>query len=348
MPIKKFNLRYFILREYYRWEDKFNSWKISRHKKVLRKRYADSRVLIENVPNVYIHNYGYEWGYLASIKNDFSFNWVDDPAMADAVVFITVVDESLNLENKDIYIFYTEPKVYTKVHFNRLSSNFFEKNRVAVITHHPDPAYFLTPTGPFKFIRSIIYTPSLHGATAQDLNAIDGRSRNKKVFTITSALSGIAGNNNKKIFIEKLIERELDLDVYGRFSRAAFSIKNYIGTCSYKYRLLGQYKYNLILENSPEEDWYITEKIYDALLCGCMPIFHGSRRIYELFPAQWFYHLPSFEDHELDKLEEFIKTDAYLAVANQRKEIAEHIDKNFLFLSAIDKAVNHRLIEFTI
>ena len=345
---KKLNLRYTLLREYFRWVDKFNNWNLKRRKARLVKCHQVARTFRAKIPNVYIHNYGYEWIYLSSIKKSFEFNWVDSPATADTVIFITVVDEGLNLENKNIYIFYTEPEVYTKVHFNKLSRNFFEKNRVTVITHHPDPSYFLTPTGHFKFIRSIIYTPFLHGATAQDMSAIDGCNRNKKVFTITSALSGIAGNDNKKKCIEKLIERGSELDVYGRFSRAAFSVKNYRGTCAYKYRLLGQYKYNLILENSPEEDWYVTEKIYDALLCGCMPIFHGSRRIYELFPQEWFYHLPSFEDDELAKLEEFMNTDAYLTVANHRKEIAEYVDKNFSFLSAIDKAVNHRLFEFTI
>jgi len=345
---KKFNLRYTFLREYFRWVDKLSNWNLKRRKTGLAKRHQTGRTFRADIPNVYIHNYGYEWIHLSSIQKSFEFNWVDDPAIADAVVFITIVDEGLNLENKNIFIFYTEPEVYTKVHFNKLSHNFFKKNRVTVITHHPDPAYFLTPTGPFKFIRSIIYTPFLHGAIARDLSSIDGRSRNKKVFTITSALSGIAGNDNKKKYIEKLIERGSELDVYGRFSRAAYSVKNYRGTCAYKYKLLSKYRYNLILENSPDEDWYVTEKIYDALLCGCMPIFHGSRRIYELFPAKWFYHLPSFEDHELDRLEEFMKTDAYLIVANNRKEIADYIDKNFSFFSAIDKVVNHRLVEFTI
>lgn len=341
MSKKKFNLRYFLLREFYRWEDKFNGWRIHRHKQVLRKRYERNRVLLEKVPNIYIHNYGYEWVYQSSIQDKFLFNLVTDPEKSDAIIFQTKVDESLKLKNKDIYLFYGEPKIYTQVHFNNLSQNFFDDNRVTVISHHPSPLYFLDRVGPYKFIRAILHNPYFHAATAEDLSAMDGKIRKKTMFTITSALAGIEANDNKKKYIEKLIERGCEIDLFGRFSRAAFSVKNYRGTCAYKYKLLGQYKYNLILENTPDEDWWISEKIYDALLCGCMPIYHGSNKIFEVLPSEWFYYLPNFEDSELQKMEEFIKTDAYLIISSNRKEIADFIDKNFSFFSAIEKIVNH-------
>jgi hypothetical protein len=342
-----FSINYTLFREYYRWLDNLNNWRLKRRKRLLVKRHK-AKTLISEVPNVYIHGYGYEWLYLSSLRQSFDFNLVNDPELADAIVFQSLVDEGLPLKDKDIYLFYGEPRVYSSLHFNKLPQDFFINNRVTVISHHPDPSYFLTPTGPFKFIRSVLYPPFLHGATEQDLALADGKKRRKKIFTITSALSGIAGNDNKKKCIEKFIDRDNGLDVFGRFSRAAFSVKNYRGACTYKFRLLGQYKFNLILENSPEEDWYITEKIYDSLLCGCMPIFHGSDKVRELLPSKWFYHLPSFDDDELDKLEEFMKTDAYLEVANNRKEIAKFIDENFSFYSAIGKVVNHQPLRYLI
>lgn len=343
----KFSIRYTLFRECYRWLDKFDNWRLKRSKASLVKCHK-SKIGDPNLPNVYIHRYGYEWLYLSSLRRSFNFNLVTDPLLADAVVFQSLVDENLPLKDKDVYLFYGEPKVYSSLHFNKLSEDFFRNNRVTVISHHPDPSYFLTPTGPFKFIRSALYPPFLHGATEQDLVDADGNDRRKKIITITSALSGISGNDNKKKFIEKFIARDKELNVFGRFSRAASSVKNYRGTCAYKYRLLIQYRFNLILENSPEEEWYITEKIYDSLLCGCMPIFHGSDKVRELLPPEWFYHLPSFEDEELDKLEEFMKTDAYLEVANNRKEIANFIDQNFSFYSAIEKVVNHVPLKYLI
>jgi hypothetical protein len=342
-----FNIRYTLFREFYRWLDKLNNWRLKSSKHALVRKHK-AKASNYKVPNVYIHKYGFEWLYLSSLRQSFDFNLVTDPLLADAIVFQSLVDESLPLKDKDIYLFYGEPKVYTGLHFNKLSQDFFKNNRVTVISHHADPSYFLTPTGPFKFIRSVLYPPFLHGATEQDLVMVDGMKRRKKIFTITSALSGIAGNDKKKEFIEKFITKEKGLDVFGRFSRAAFSLKNYRGICAYKYRLLGQYKFNLILENSPEEEWYITEKIYDSLLCGCMPIFHGSDKVRELLPPGWFYHLPSFEDDELEKLKEFMKTDAYLEVANNRKEIANFIDQNFSFYAAIERVVNHIPLKYSI
>lgn len=341
MSEKKFNLRYSLLREYYRWEDKFNNWRVGRYKNQLRKRYSSNAKHIDGVPNVYIHNYGYEWVYLSSTRDKFLFNLVNDPNKADAIIFQTKVDESLNLENKDIYLFYGEPKIYTKVHFNALTQKFFDSNRVTVISHHPEASLFLDKSGPYKFIRSILHNPYFHSATPKELRAMDGKARNKTMFTITSALAGIEANDNKKKYIEKLINRGCEIDLFGRFSRAAFSVKSYRGTCTYKYKLLAKYKYNFILENTPDEDWWISEKIYDALICGCMPIYHGSKKIFEVLPAEWFYYLPNFEDEELIKLEAFIKTDAYLAISKNRQEISDYIDQNFSFFSAIERVVNN-------
>jgi len=345
---KKIDLRYTLLRECYRWVDKLNNWRIKRKKSTLIKSHEVILVEKSQRPKVYVHDYGPEWLYLSSLRRSFSFDLVFEPDQADIVVFLSLVDERLNLQKKEIFFFYGEPSIYSKLHFAHLSPSFFNANRVTVISHHPSPEYFLSPTGPFQFIRAALYPPFLHGATAEQLDELDNSPRLKKIFTITSALSGISGNDNKKKNIEKLAQRDAQLDVYGRFSRAAYSIKNYRGPCAYKYRLLGQYKYNLILENSPEEEWYITEKVYDALLCGCMPIFHGSDKIYDLLPAEWFYHLPSFEDDDLDKLDKFMNSDAYLLVANNRKQIADYIDRHFSFYAAIEKVASHLPLEFCI
>ena len=102
---KNFNLRYTFLREYFRWVDKLSNWNQKRRKARLVKCHQIARNFRAKIPNVYIHNYGYEWIYLSSIQKSFDFNWVDDPKIADTVVYITVVDESLNLENKNIFIF---------------------------------------------------------------------------------------------------------------------------------------------------------------------------------------------------------------------------------------------------
>jgi len=42
----------------------------------------------------------------------------------------------------------------------------------------------------------------------------------------------------------------------------------------------------------------------------------------------------------VEKLNDFLKTDAYLRVANNQIEIAQFINKNFSFYAAIENIVN--------
>ena len=136
-----------------------------------------------------------------------------------------------------------------------------------------------------------------------------------------------------------------NFDLYGRFSRDVFTLPNYRGLCAFKYKLLARYRYNLVIENSPSELGYITEKIFDALICGCMPIFHGTDKVFEILPKEWFYYLPSLDNDELNKLNNFLKTDAYLRVAKHRKEIADFIDKNYSFYSMVEKFLSNEPIQ---
>ena len=340
-------IHYSIARECYRWLNKFNDYKVERLNNSLRERYI-SENRGKKLKKVYIDRLGYEWFYTSAINTNFSYELVDTPEEADLVVFLVIVREELNIINKDVLIVIREPKDYAPMYLNHLSKAFFENNGVTVMSHLDSPKYFIHNAEniqSIKFIRSFFYPNFHHWATSEALENIDKVPRKKLIFTLTSGLSGIPGNSLRKRFIERLAKTNSQFDFYGRFSRDAFSLKNYKGLCSLKYKLLASYKYNLILENSPGEVGYITEKIFDALICGCMPVFHGSKKIFELLPAKWFYYLPSLEDDEVEKLNRFLKTDAYLVVANNRKEIAQYIDENLGFYQMIENHLNEKNIQ---
>ena len=332
-------IHYSISREYYRWLSKFNDRQVASLNQSLRDRYI-SENRGKKSKKVYIDRLGYEWFYTSAINTSYSYELVDTPEEADLVIFLVIVREELNITNKDVLIVIREPKDYAPLYVNRLSKEFFENNRVTILSHLDSPEYFIHGAENFqsiKYIRSFFYPNFHHWATPEVLESIDKAPRKKLIFTLTSGLSGIPGNSLRKRFIGRLSKTNSRFDFYGRFSRDAFSLKNYRGLCSLKYQLLASYRYNLILENSPGEVGYITEKIFDALICGCMPIFHGTRKIFDMLPAKWFYYLPSLEDDEVEKLNQFLQTDAYLEVSNNRKEIAEYIDRNLGFYSMIEK-----------
>lgn len=335
---------YSLLRECYRWCNKYVDWKIQRKNLTLRAQYRQHHIQGPK-KKVYVHQHGQEWFYTSTINNSFSYELVDTPETADLIVFITIVDESLALEGKKILILCREPKDYSHLYTNTLSAHFFQNNDVTVVSHLESPKYFINSNQNFKFIRSFFYPHYHHWATKDDLAKLDSAKRTEQIFSLTSGLSGIVGNNSRREFIRALSAINKDFDLYGRFSRDVFSLPNYRGLCAFKYQLLGRYRYNLVIENSPSEFGYITEKIFDALICGCMPIFHGTDKIFEILPKEWFYYLPSFAEDELQKLNNFLKTDAYLSVANHRKEIAEFIDQNYSFYSMIEKYLSNEPIQ---
>lgn len=100
---------YTTFREYYRWSSKFISIAESNFNSKLIARYQhESKNLIHPIKKVYIHNRGTEWFYTSSIATNFSFELVDDPYIADLVVFITVIDKHIaeNLFGKLVGFFF--------------------------------------------------------------------------------------------------------------------------------------------------------------------------------------------------------------------------------------------------
>jgi len=68
-----------------------------------------------------------------------------------------------------------------------------------------------------------------------------------------------------------------------------------------------RYKYCLVMENT-KKDGYVTEKLVHALLGGCLPIYYGSKDVYNIFREDAFVYLdpenPESALREIRNLEE--------------------------------------------
>jgi protein associated with RNAse G/E len=63
----------------------------------------------------------------------------------------------------------------------------------------------------------------------------------------------------------------------------------------WKISVLKDYQFNICLENT-NFDYYCTEKVWEAIKGGCLPIYYGSdNRIYESFPKNSFIDVAEFE-----------------------------------------------------
>ncbi len=114
------------------------------------------------------------------------------------------------------------------------------------------------------------------------------------------------------------------LDIYGKGWPNGLSIEDSRGSewHNRKQDILKKYKFNLCLENT-NYDYYCTEKIWDSIAGGCLPIYFGKHnRIYETFPRNSFIDVSEF--HPFESVFDFI--------INMTKD--EYIDRLNLCINA--------------
>jgi hypothetical protein len=71
----------------------------------------------------------------------------------------------------------------------------------------------------------------------------------------------------------------------------------YRGACASKYEVLSQYRFSLCFENMTMEG-YVTEKIFDCLYAGTIPLYLGAKDIEHLIPPDAFIDCREFSSWE--------------------------------------------------
>ncbi|MHB1459399.1 MAG: glycosyltransferase family 10 domain-containing protein [Armatimonadota bacterium] len=69
---------------------------------------------------------------------------------------------------------------------------------------------------------------------------------------------------------------------------------SYRGPISDKYDVMSHYKYALCFENQLDCPGYITEKVFDCLFTGCIPVYLGATNIEERIPTECFIDMRRF------------------------------------------------------
>ena len=332
-------LTYFLKKIYYRHLDKI----LKRYKKFEETKYRNeylAHYLSPGKIKVCMHQTGFNREYsrfFTSIDaKDHQFNLVEQPSQADVVIFINTIDNKVLMPDQHSILFFHEPRDYAHLYQSEINENHFPKAHMKVVSHLPTPSLFINNSDGIKFYRSIPYVHFHHNATYDQLSSIDESRRTKLICSITTGLKGIPGYQNRRSFLEQYSAINPRFDLFGKFSKLSAAIPSYRGQCIFKWKTVSQYKYSLVIENSTE-DYYISEKIFDALICGSMPIYFGSDKIFEVLPREWFYYLPKLDASEFSKMNAFIATDAYKTVSENRAEICKLIYEKFGFFSALEK-----------
>lgn len=100
---------------------------------------------------------------------------------------------------------------------------------------------------------------------------------------------------NVYTFFEK--NHPSDFDFYGvRWNEKEHPC--YKGTVEDKFQTYHNYKFAICLENTKGAKDYVTEKIYDCLCAGIVPIYGGTPNIEEYVPSNCFIDYFSFDSYE--------------------------------------------------
>lgn len=99
-----------------------------------------------------------------------------------------------------------------------------------------------------------------------------------------------------------------EFDLYG----SGWEGKNYRGGAGSKWEIYSNHKFCFAYENMTNQRGYITEKIFDAFVGGCVPIYLGASNITDYVPSQCFIDRKKFKsDKELYHFISFMDKHTY-------------------------------------
>ena len=137
-------------------------------------------------------------------------------------------------------------------------------------------------------------------------------SRMPKKFLFTLVSTGkFPRTASKELISERskaalFFSRTNEIDIYGSGWDKEYALREvYRGRAVSKYATLSRYRFSLCYENSSVPG-YITEKIFDCLFVGTIPIYLGAPDITEYIPKDCFIDRRDFKSYE--ELRTFLKS----------------------------------------
>lgn len=129
---------------------------------------------------------------------------------------------------------------------------------------------------------------------------------------ITSGIDRTANHRQRLAFLRLLKASNLPFDLYGRGLPAWAQVNRgqtrTYGPVANKWHAIAPYTYNLAIENFADNEWYVSEKLWDALLAWSLPIYYGGSAADRMLPPGSFLRLPSLDEHGIAYVREITAT----------------------------------------
>lgn len=172
---------------------------------------------------------------------------------------------------------------------------FEEKERDRIRQYAQAEQYCGYVSGPDDFAPTPNYMPAIwyYDRSFRELADDGPPTKTERCCWITSGITRTARHRLRMDFLALLREQETPFDLYGRglpdWAKGKGELLN-------KANAMGPYYYNLAVENYASNDWYVSEKLWDALLAWCLPIYYGGDAADRLLPPGSFLRLPSLDE----------------------------------------------------
>jgi hypothetical protein len=195
-------------------------------------------------------------------------------------------------------------------------------------------------SGPDDFAPVPDYMPAIwyHANSFRDLNEMPPPEKVSPCSWITSGISRTTNHLQRLEFMRSLQSSDIKIDLYGRglpeWSRNLGSLGN-------KWYGMAPYYYNLAIENYADNDWYVSEKLWDSLLAWCLPIYYGGPAADKLLPPGSFLRLPSLDEKGIAYIQEVTATpDLWYAAKDAIAEARQIILHKLNLLNWLSEFVN--------
>ncbi len=130
-------------------------------------------------------------------------------------------------------------------------------------------------TGSDDFAPQPDYMPAIwyHAKSFNDLNEMPIPEKVAPCSWVTSGINRTVNHRQRLDFLKSLHASGTKFDLYGRDLPKWFPSQGELG---HKWHGMAPYYYNLSIENYADNSWYVSEKLWDALLAWCLPIYYGE------------------------------------------------------------------------
>jgi len=182
--------------------------------------------------------------------------------------------EWLNLPREKVTLLFYEPPTFIKDDQIALA------HRYAANVYGPD----LRCQHPIQL--PVTWNVSGHVKT---LRAESHKKEHAMLVAVTSGKLHLPGHKERMVFFQALLASGVDLRLFGHNLPMAL---NPGGQLMDKGSILRPARFALAIENHALGDLYVTEKIWDPLLCWCLPLYYGSCAAEKMIPPEAFVRLP--------------------------------------------------------